>query len=170
MDVFFALVIAVSPVESVEMPVLKVEGGLHENSTLHIDALALVFGCCQEELPESHVARIKIYRSKSRRSVFLGYFKLDVIGPKFDIDNRFAFDKPLVAKECTEGRFADLFFVIIGKGERERFQVQVFFSKTFFEHVSHRIYRIGVFCENAYDNFNLGWSSYFTHGRKFSKW
>ena len=168
LDVLFALVIAVCPIKSVEMPVLKVEGGFHENSTLHIDALALVLGCCQEKLPESHVARIEIYRSKSRCPVFLGYFKLDGIGPKFDIDNRFAFDKLLVAKECTDGRIADFFFVIIGKGEGERFQVQVFFSKTLFEHASHCIYRIGVLCENAYDNFNLGWSSYFTHGRKFS--
>ena len=104
LDVIFALVIAVRPVKSMEMPILEVKRWFYENSALHVDALALVLGRCQEELPERHVARIKIYRAQSRSAVFFSDFELDVVGPKFDIDYRFAVYKLLVAKECRRRR------------------------------------------------------------------
>ena len=44
LDVLFALVIAVGPVEGVEMSVLKVERGFYVDAPLHVHALPLVFG------------------------------------------------------------------------------------------------------------------------------
>ncbi len=54
LDVILALVVAVRPVKSVKMSVLKIKRRLHENPALHINALSLVLGRCQKELPKCH--------------------------------------------------------------------------------------------------------------------
>ena len=136
---------------------------------MHVNALALVLGRCQKELPKSHVARIKIHGAQSWCPVFLCNFKFNIVCPKLDIDNRLAINEILVAKECPHRRFANFFFVVIGEREREWFQVQVFFAETRLEHFADGFYGIGVFREDANDNFHFGRSSYFTHDRKFSK-
>ena len=169
LDVILALVVAVRPIEGMEMPILEVERRFYENPALHVDALALVLGRCQKELPECHVARIEIHGAQPRRAVFLGDFKFNVVCPKLDIDNRFAVYELLVAEERTHRRYANFFFVVIGEREWEWFQVQVFFAETGFENTANRIHGFGIFRENAHDNFHFGRSSNFTHGRKFSK-
>ena len=77
-DILFALVVAVGPVEGVEMPVLKIERGFYENAALHVYALALVLGGGQEELPERHVAGVQVDGAKPGRAVLLGDFEFDV--------------------------------------------------------------------------------------------
>ena len=151
------------------MSILKIKRRLHENPALHINALALVLGRCQKELPKCHVARIEIHRAQSRSSVCFCNFKFNVVCPKLDIDNRFAVHELFVAKECSHRSHADFFFVVVGECERERFQVQVFFAETRLEHSADRFYGFGIFCENANDDFHFGRSSNFTHARKFSK-
>ena len=112
------------------MPVLEVERGFHENAALHINSLTLVFGRCQEKLPESHVAWIEIDRAKSWRSVFLGDGEFDIVCPELDIDNRFSIDEIFVTEKCPYGGVANFFFIVIGERKWEWFQVEVFFAKS----------------------------------------
>ena len=168
-DVALALVVAVRPVKSVKMPILKVKRRFHEYAALHINALTLVLSCCQKELSECHVAWIEVHRAQSRRAVFLGDFEFYVVCPELDIDNRFALDELLVAKKCSHWSIANFFFVVIRECKRERFQVQVFFAEFRLEYVANRLHGFGIFREYAHDNFHFGRSSNFTHATKFSK-
>ena len=120
LDVLFALVIAVGPVEGVEMPVLKIQRGFYENATLHVYALALVLGGRQEKLSEGHVARIQIHGAKTGRAVLLGNFEFNVVAPELDVDNGFAVDQSLVAEKGTHGGVPDFVDVVVREGERER--------------------------------------------------
>ncbi len=119
-DVLFALVIAVSPVEGVKVPILKIERGFYENAALHVYALALVLGGGQEELPERHVAGVQVHGAKPGRAVLMGDFEFDVVAPELDIDDGFAVDQSLVAEKGTHGGVPDFVDVVVREGERER--------------------------------------------------
>ena len=119
-DVFFALVVAVSPVEGMKMPVLKIQRGFYENASLHVHALALVLSGGQEELPEGHVARVQIYGAQSRRSILLGDFQFHIVAPELDVDDGLAVYQRFVAEKGPHRCAADFFDVVVGKGEGER--------------------------------------------------
>ena len=119
LDVLFALVIAVGPVEGVEMPVLEVQRGLHENSALHVHALALVLGGGEEKLPERHVARVEVHRPQPRSAVLFGDFELDIVCPELDVYDGFAFHQVLVAEERSDGGAADFIDIVVGEREGE---------------------------------------------------
>lgn len=157
LDVLFALVVAVGPVEGVEMPVLKVQRGFYENAALHVHALALILGGGQKELSEGHVAGVQIHGAKPGRAVLLGNFQFDVVAPELDVDNGFAVYQILVAEKGTHGGVPDFVDVVVGKGKRERRERKLLFAKAVSERVAHGLYRLGIFSENPYDYFDFGW-------------
>ena len=139
------------------MPVLKVQRGFYENAALHVHALALVLGGCQEKLSEGHVARVQIHGAKPGRAVLLGNFEFDVVAPELDVDNGFAVDQSLVAEKGTHGGVPDFVDVVVREGERERRERKLLFAKAVAERVAHGFYRLGIFSENPYDYLDFGW-------------
>ena len=157
LDVLFALVVAVGPVEGVKVPVLKVQRGFYENASLHVNALALILGGGQKELSEGHVAGVQIHGAKPGRAVLMGDFKFDVVGPQLDVDNGFAVYQILIAEKGTHGGVPDFVDVVVGKGKRERRERKLLFAKAVSERVAHGLYRLGIFSENPYDYLDFGW-------------
>ena len=153
----------------VEMTVLKVQGRLHENPATDINPLALVLGGGQEELPQGHVARVQVHRAESRRSRAFCNFKFQVVGPEFDVHDFGTIYQGLVAEEGPHRGVADFFFVVVGEGKREGFQVQVLFAKTFAEGAADGLYRGGVLCQDPNDNFDFGRFFYSAHTIQFRK-
>ena len=164
LDVLFALVVAVGPVEGVKVPVLKIERGFYENASLHVHSLALVLGGRQEELPERHVAGVQVHGAETGRAVLMGDFKFDVVGPQLDVDDGFSFHQRLVAEKGTHGGVPDFFFIVIGEGKRERRERKLLFAEAVPERFAHSLDRLGILRENPYDYFDLGWCPKFTHG------
>ena len=148
----------------VEVPVLKVKGGLHENSASNVNPLPLVLGGGQEELTQGHVARVQVHGAESRRSRTFCNFKFQVVGPEFDVHDFGAIHQGLVAEEGPHGGVTDFFFVVVGEGKREGFQVQVLFAKTLAEGAADGLYRSGVLCQDSNDNFDFGRFFYSAHG------
>ena len=163
-DVLFALVVTVGPVEMVEMTVLKVKGGLHENPAANVNPLPLVLGGGQEELTQGHVARVQVHGAESRRSRAFSNFKFQVVGPEFDIYDFGAVHQGLVTEEGPHRGVADFFFVVVGKGKGEGIQVQVLFAKTLAEGAADGLYRGGVLCQDPNDDFDFGRFFYSAHG------
>jgi len=157
LDVLFALVVAVGPVEGMKVPVLKVQRGFHENASLHVDALALVLGGRQEELSERHVAWIQVHGAKTGCAVLLCDFKFDVVAPQLDVHDGFAFHQRLVAEKGTHGGVPDFFFIVIGEGKRERRERKLLFAKAIPERFSYGLNRLGILREDPYDYLDLGW-------------
>ena len=153
----------------VKVPVLKVQGRLHENPAADIDSLPLVLGGGQEELPESHVARVQVHGAESRRSRAFCNFKFQVVGPELDIHDFGTIHQGLVAEEGPQGGVADFFFVVVGEGEWEGFQVQVLFAKTLAEGAADGLYRGGVLCQDPNDDFDFGRFFYSAHTIQFRK-
>ena len=148
----------------VEVSVLKVQGGFHENPAANVDALPLILGGGQEKLPKGHVARVQVHGAESWRSRTLGDFKFQVVGPELDIHDGFTLHQGLVAEKGPHGGVADFFFVVVGEGEWEGFQVQVLFAKTLAEGAADGLYRGGVLCQDPNDDFDFGRFFYSAHG------
>ena len=163
-DVLFALVVTVSPVEMVEVSVLKVQGWFHENPATNVDALPLVLGGGQKELPKGHVARVQVHGTESRRSRTLGDFKFQVVGPELDIHDGFPLRQGLVAEKGPHRSVADFFFVVVGEGKGEGGEVQVLFAELFAEGFPHGLDGGNVFCEDSHDNLDFGRCPGCAHG------
>ena len=163
-DVCFALVVTVGPVEMVEVSVLKVQGGFHENPVTNVDALSLVLGGGQEKLSKGHVARVQVHGAKPRRSRTLGDIKFQVVGPELDIHDGFPLHQGLVAEKGPHRSVADFFFVVVGESKGEGGEVQVLFAELFAEGGPHSLDGGNVFCEDSHDNLDFGRCPGCAHG------
>ena len=148
-----------------EVPVLEVQRGLHENSALHVHALALVLGGGEEKLPERHVARVEVHRPQPRSVVLFGDFEFDIVCPELDVYDGFAFHQVLVAEERADGGAADFVNVVVGEREGEGVEVQVLGAELFAQSRPYRFDRLRIFCEDAHDNLDLGRCPEFAHAK-----
>ena len=143
----------------------EVKRRLHEDPALHVDALALVLGGGEEELPERHVARVEVDRAQSRSAVLLGDLELHVVCPKFDVDDGLAVHQVFVAEERADRRCADFVYVVVGEREGEGVEIQVLGAELFAQSRPYRFDRLRIFCEDAHDNLDLGRCPEFAHAR-----